>query len=132
MHKIDIDNDPQWHAKLKENRAEAQRDPRVQAVQTWANENYERGADTIVEAFEPDEILELVAKCDTPDDAIRCAAEYCGLRRSVENDVRGYGDLAPLPQIIVVDAPEISPCCGAYTSVDENAVVYCKQCYHAV
>jgi hypothetical protein len=96
MHKIDIDNDPQWYEKLAENRAEAQRDPRVQAVQTWAAENYER-ADVIVEAFEPDEILDLVAECDTPDAAIERAREYCGLRRSVENDVRGYGDLPPLP-----------------------------------
>ena len=99
MHTIDIDNDPNWHAKLKENRAEAQQDARVQAVQAWANENYEKGADVIVEAFEPDEILELVGDAQTPDAAIVHAAEYCGLRREIENDVRGYGDLPKLPDV---------------------------------
>lgn len=99
MHTIDMDNDPQWIEKLKENRVEAQRDSRVQAVQAWAVENYDNGADTIVEAFEPDEILELIQEADTPEAAIRVAHDYCGLRRSVENDVRGYGDLPPLPNI---------------------------------
>jgi hypothetical protein len=99
VHLIDIDNDPQWYEKLKENRAEAQQDPRVPAVQKWAEENYERGADVIVEAFEPDEILELVKDAATPDAAIEVAAKFCGLYRERENDVRGYGDMPPLPTL---------------------------------
>ena len=37
-----------------------------------------------------------------------------------------------MPKIVVVDAPDVSPCCGAPTSVDEHAVVYCKRCYAAI
>lgn len=99
-HTIDIDNDPDWYAKLKENRAEAQADLRVQAVQAWAREHYSQGADVIVECFEPDEILaDLVEDAATPEAAIKRARAYCGLRREVENDVRGYGDLPPLPTL---------------------------------
>jgi hypothetical protein len=79
MHVIDIKNDPDWYAKLKENRAEAQLDERVQAVQAWARENYENGADVIVEAFEPDEILDLIADDPTPAAAIKRAAEFCAI-----------------------------------------------------
>lgn len=99
MYRIDIDNDPNWLAKLRMNREEAQRDERVQAVQRWARENYERGASVIVEACEPDEVLELIGDSETPEAAIARAAAYIGLRRSVENDVRGYGDLPPLPTL---------------------------------
>lgn len=35
-------------------------------------------------------------------------------------------------QLVVVDAPEISPCCSAAVSVDEHAIVYCKRCYSAI
>ena len=36
------------------------------------------------------------------------------------------------PEIVVVDAPDVSQCCNAPTSVDEHAVVYCKRCYRPV
>jgi hypothetical protein len=95
---IDIDSDPEWYAKLKANRALAQKDERVLAVQEWAKLNYEQGADVIVEAFEPDEILkEIVEDATTVEMAVANARDYCGLRREVENDVRASGDLPPLP-----------------------------------
>jgi len=36
------------------------------------------------------------------------------------------------PNIRVVDAPDLSPCCGAHVSVDEHGTVYCKACYEAI
>jgi hypothetical protein len=54
--------------------------------------------------------------------------------QAAEQMRRMYGDIQAhiAAQHVVVDAPDVSPCCGAATSVDENAVVYCKACYEAI
>lgn len=54
----------------------------VAAVKQWANDNYDRGGDVIVECFTDEEIF---AQFQTLEDAKR----FCKLRKEREDDVRG-------------------------------------------
>ncbi len=60
----------------------------VAAVKAHAERCYSKGWDEVVEAWEDDEIAEVVRRCTTIDGAIRKMSEIVGLRNERAAEIR--------------------------------------------
>ncbi len=73
---------------------------------------------------------------DAVETGIRMAARYghpIGRRDYFLYAMHRDGQLVVKSQRVdVVDAPDRSSCCGAFTSVGDDAVPYCKKCFKPV
>ena len=58
-----------------------------------------------------------------------CVLKVDGYGVEVKFDGDGFGLADWLAEN---DTPQLTPCCKAYTSCDQDGVEYCKGCYQAV